>query len=196
MPPTQRVWFGHSQYRSLSNFAPEALSERGLKRLKELQRKFGAERVSDDDIVPQTTWRAVPPRVPDDAVARMSDTEWIHAMRTLQLRSNGQFSDIEWDRDSLSSQLRTRTTTDPERFARLAVVKMPEEVPASYFSAVLEGLADVDRDAVPVEMIVQVIRRLHALPGQPCGLAIGRAVGSIATEQLPSDIIEVVRFYA
>ena len=192
----QGEWFGHSQFQSLSNFAPEALSDRGTKRLKELQRKFGDQQVSDDGITPQTTWRAVPPRIPDDAVALMSDADWIHAMQTLELRSSGRFSDRDWDQASLSSQLRTRTTADPERFAALAARDMPEELPPSYFSAVLEGLAEVERDAVPLQMTLQVIRQLHALPGRPCGLAIGRAIRSIATAQVPSDILEVVAFYA
>ena len=188
--------YGHSQFRLLSNFAPEALSDRGAKRLGELRRKFGDERLSDAPIVPRVTWGAVPPRIPDDATARMSDAEWIHTMQTLQLRRGGQVNDLDWDQSSLSSQLRARTKVEPERFATLAAVEMPDDLPPQYSSAVLEALADVDRETVPLEMILAVIRRLHALPGQPCGLAIGRAVRAIATEHVPPDIVGIVAFYA
>ena len=186
-------WYDHSQFRLLSNFATHALSDRGKKRLGELRRKFGVERLSDAPIVPRVTWGAVPPRIPDAAAARMTDAEWIHAMQTLQVRRAG---DRDWDQARLSWQLGIRTKTEPERFARLAAVEMPDELPPRYFSTVLEALAEVDRDAVALGGILAVIRRLHALPEQPCGLAIGRAVRAIVIEQVPPDIIEAVAFYA
>ena len=157
-------WYGHSQFQLLSNFAPKTLSDRGARRLKELQRKFGDGRPPDSSIVPKVSASAVPPRIPDDATARMSDAEWIHAMQTLQLRRSGQVNDVGWDQSRLSSQLRTRTKMEPERFARLAAVEMPDELPPRYFSAVIEALAEVDRDAVALGEILAVIRRLHAAP--------------------------------
>ena len=189
-------WYGYSQFGLLSNFAPTALSAGGARRLKELQRKFGEGQATDSSIVPKVTVSSVPPRIPDDATARMSDAEWIHAMQTLQLRRSGQVNDIGWDQSRLSSQLRTRTKMEPERFARLAAVEMPDDLPPRYFSAVLEALAEVDRDAVALGEILAVIRRLHLLPEQPCGLAIGRAVRTIAMEEVPPDIVAVVAFYA
>ena len=189
-------WYGSSQFGLLSNFAPTALSAGGARRLKELQRKFGEGQATDSSIVPKVTVSSVPPRIPDDATARMSDAEWIHAMQTLQLRRSGQVNDVGWDQSRLSSQLRTRTKMEPERFARLAAVEMPDDLPSRYFSAVLEALAEVDRDAVALGEILAVIRRLHLLPEQPCGLAIGRAVPTIAMEEVPPDIVAVVAFYA
>ena len=186
-------WYGHSQFQLLSNFAPKTLSDRGARRLKELQRKFGDGRPPDSSIVPKVSASAVPPRIPEHAAARMTDAEWIHAMQPPQARRAG---DFDWDEARLSWQLGTRTKAEPERFARLAADEMPDDLPPRYFSAILEALAEVDRDAVPLEVILEVIRRLHALPEQPCGLAIGRAVPAIATEQVPPNIVEIIAFYA
>ena len=41
-----------------------------------------------------------------------------------------------------------------------------------------------------------MIRRVHALPGQPCGLEIAHAVRRIANEQVPTDVIAAVAVYA
>ena len=78
----------------------------------------------------------------------------------------------------------------------LAVDLMDDALSPRYFSAVLDGLASEDHEHLPLEAIVRVIRRLHELPGRPCGLSVVRAAGAIAKEEVPLDLIEAVAFYA
>ena len=54
---------------------------------------------------------------------------------------------------------------------------MSDDLSPLYFSAILDGLASKDRDRLPRDEIVRVIRRLHELPGRPCGLSVARALG-------------------
>ena len=188
--------YGLSQYRLLAQFKAGALSAQGARRLEELRRKFGNVTPSDFPLVPQLMTSSVPPRVPDDATELMSDKEWLHAIRTIHRGRVSDSGDLDWDQVTLSRQLEARTQDEPERFASLAADLMTDDFPPRYFSAILDGLVGGDRENPPVERIVQVIRRLHELPGRPCGLAVVRAVKGIANEEVPPDVIEAVAFYA
>ena len=189
-------WYGHSQYRLLACFETGVLSTAGTRRLTELRRKFGDEPPHDPPSVPQVTFGEVPPRIPHDATALMSDADWLRAMGTVHRESAGGSGDLDWDQVELSRQLEARTKAEPERFARLATDLMSDDLSRLYFSAVLDGLASKDHEHLPLDAIVGVTRRLHELPGRPCGLSVVRAAGAIAKEEVPPDLIEAVAFYA
>ena len=189
-------WYGYSQYRLLAHFKAETLSLQGTRRLEELRRKFGHESPTDRPLVTRGMAGIVPPRIPDDATELMSDAEWLHAMRTLQRRRNSGSEDLDWDQVTLSRQLEAQTKKDPERFASLAADLMTEDIPPLYFSAVLDGLASREQENLRLEGIIKVVKRLHQLPDRPCGLAIVRAVKTIASADVPPDVIGAVAFYA
>ena len=189
-------WYGHSQYRLLACFETGVLSIAGTRRLTELRRKFGDEPPHDPPSVPQVTFGEVPPRIPHDATALMSDADWLRAMGTVHRESAGGSGDLDWDQVELSRQLEARTKAEPQRFARLATDLMSDDLSRLYFSAVLDGLASKDHEHLPLDAIVGVTRRLHELPGRPCGLSVVRAAGAIAKEEVPPDLIEAVAFYA
>ena len=161
-----------------------------------MQRKFGNDRPASQPLVPQVTWSSVPPRIPDQAVTSWSDEDWLHAIRTVEGRRSDGFQDLDWDRSTLSSQLGERAKIEPQRFARLAADVMPGDLSSRYFSEILSAIAEVDREALSLDELVRVLRRLDALSGRPCGLAIARAVRTIAAEHLPTDIIAAAAFYA
>ena len=187
---------GSSQFQLLSHFAAEALSSYGKQRLNELRRKFGEETSPKRPLAHQVTASMVPPRIPDNATARMSDENWLRAMRTMQSRRTPGPRYPDWDEVTLSRQLEARTKIEPERFTRLAMDQMSDDLPPRYFSAILDGLASTEHEKLPLKEVLQVIRRLHELPGRPCGLAVGRAVRAIAGEQVPVDVLEAIEFYA
>ena len=189
-------WFGYSQHRLLSYFAPDALSAKGARRREELRRKFGDDPPFSQPLVPRATMSSVPPRIPDRAVTSWSDEDWLHAMRTVEGRRSDGFQDLDSDRSTLSSQLRERAKLEPERFARLAADVMPGDLPSRYFSEILGAIADANRDTLALDLLVRVIRRLHELPGRPCGIEIARTVRTIAAEAVPADVITAVAFYA
>ncbi len=79
--------------------------------------------------------------------------------------------------DQLGQSLAKRAEEDPVRFAALAM-RMPPDLPASCFDAILRGVADCgppDDDApsaITPEEIASLIRYVHALPQRPHGRAI------------------------
>ena len=188
--------YGYSQYRLLAQFKTETLSARGAQRLQELRRKFGDDPPPDRSLVPQVEVSEFPPRIPDSTTARMSDANWLHALRTVHRDGAGGSGDLDWEQVILSRQLEARTKVEPERFANLAVALMGDDLSPRYFSAILDGLASKDHKRLPLKAIVRVIRRLHELTGRPCGLPIVRAVGAIAKEEVPLDVMDAVAFYA
>ena len=190
-------WFRYSQHVLLAHFADGALSERGLKRRTELRRKFSDKPLSSRPLVRRATAQRVPPRIPDRAVAGWSDDEWLRAMHTVEVRRTpGGLYDLDWDRATLSSQLRERSKLEPKRFARLAAEAMPSDLPSRYFGEILGAIADTTRDSLPFDLLIKVLRRLHGLPGRPCGREIARAVRTVAGEAVPTDVIAAIAFYA
>lgn len=192
----QGRWYGRSQYRLLSGFDTAAMTHGGARRLAQLRRKHGEKPPSDPALVPQVTSGEVPPRIPHDATAHMSDANWIRAMRAVRRDGARGPEDPDWDQVTLSRQLEARTKVDPHRFASLAVDRMDDDLAPHYFSAILDGLAGKDHDRLPHNDIIRVIRRLHELPGQPCGSSVVRAAGAIAEGEVPSDVLEAVASYA
>ena len=126
---------GHSQFRLLSHFAAETLSVEGTRRLEELRRKFGDDPPPDPPLVPRVEMSEVPPRIPDEATVRMSDENWLRAMRRVQLRRPPGSGDSDWDEVTLSRQLEARTKVEPERFASLAVDLMGDETTCLRFTS-------------------------------------------------------------
>ena len=189
-------WYGHSQYRLLACFEADLLSDEGARRLDELGRKFGDNPPDDESLVPQGAFGEVPPRVPEKGTALMSDANWLRAMRTVRREGDTGSEQLDWDQVTLSRQLEARTKVDPERFATLAIDLMDDDLSPLYFSAVLDGLTSKDHERLPLKAIVRVLRRLHEIPGRPCGLSVVRAAGAIAKEKVPPDVLEAVAFYA
>lgn len=187
--------FGYSRFRLLSNFSRDALSGQGKLQLAQLQRKF-PEKPPAEPLVREVLSGEVAPRIPDDATTRMSDENWLQAMRTIKSRRTPGGGSPDWDNETLSRQLEAQTKIEPERFVRLATSRMPDDLSPRHFSAILDGLARAERAEPRVAELLAVIRRADRLPGRPCGMAIGHAVRAIANEDIPPDVIEAIAFYA
>ena len=79
-----------------------------------------------------------------------------------------------------------------------------------YFSAILDGLYsryvnlpqgekeadDLEVAAIPTELFLAVIERLHMLPNLPCGSAIVECINKLASRSLPARLLDIVTFYA
>ena len=50
--------------------------------------------------------------------------------------------------------------------------------------------------AIPTDLFVQVIVRLHSLPERPCGSAICHCIERISDRQLPDEMLSIVSWYA
>jgi hypothetical protein len=192
-----------SLWRSMS---ADRLSERSKLRIEELERKFpNAEFKPPFDRGVQVVG---PPISPDRAI-RMNDDQWVSAM--VRYPENAPSNPNDFFRGGaheLSRVLETEVREYPQRFVQL-VDKMPDTVSPVYFSTILDALsrpvpaeegraASKSHGRTPgtAEMTISVIRRLHSLPGRPCGRSICYAIGTIAKESLPTDIIGIAAYYA
>ncbi len=192
----RRDGFGLSQFKLLSSFPSEALGVKAGRRLAELKRKFGEEAPEIQSLTPRMDVQMVPPRIPDRALGYMNDEQLLAAMQKHHDGSSRPTGDKEWDDVLFGRQLEQQAKVEPVRFFRLVTELMSSELSPKFFSHILDGLLIAWPDEVSTAELVEVILRLHRLPGQPCGLSIGRAIRQIAKEDLPESILRIITFYA
>ena len=190
---------GFTELLLLRAIEPSRLSERSRSRIAELHAKFPGVDLSPPR--PAEAHRRAPPS-PTPEVERMTDDQWTTALR--ESRIDG----VRVDEETLASLLKTQVERDRGRFAAL-VVRLGDDVPPIHFSTILNALmGDVlplDRrgdtparqpESVDVGAIVVVVRRMHVLPGSPCGQSILGAIEKMVEHPLPGDLLDVVSHYA
>lgn len=187
-----RKAFGHAQFVLLSAIPADRRTDDVSRRLAELERKFG-ESASIEE--PRgIVVKPVPPPISGDASAKMTDEQWLAAMkqydsdtthhRTLDDMFGGAFE--------LAQVLGDRTKQDPQRFAKL-LDKMPDNAHRSYFDAILNALPET---GIADDVVIAACERCHRLDERPCGTAICRAIQKRAEGNLPVSALDMVAWYA
>ena len=197
---------GYTQLLLLHAFDAKRISETARKRTSELDRKFPGIDLSQ----PGASMGAfvVESPIPATATQKMTDEQWISAMRQYSSTERGARSLRAGGASELAVQLETDVRKGKERFARL-MIKLQPDIPALYFDAILrglvatrdqsEGIVDKNQPTLPPlssELLLPALRYAHELPNHPCGRWLCSAVGDIARRELPDDILEIVAFYA
>ena len=193
---------GAKQLVLLESLDKPRLSTSGKARLEELRRKFPQER-HEPPVAMMASYVGSP--IPEEAHLKMSDEQWLRAMREYA-GVNGQ-----WGRDyrmsggerELCQSLEARAKTEPRRFAALAEC-MPDDLPASYFKAILRGVAACapkEQEELPLpitaEELVALVRRVHELPDRPCGQWIAWLVEKWSSLKFwPDEVIDLITWYA
>ena len=195
-PPYERDRYGRPEWGSfqfalLDAVESSRLSERGVRRLQELRRKFG------DVSVPG------PPRIKggfagapirEDSSRQMSDAQWLRAIESYP--SDGPSSDprtfLKGGAIQLSHLLEARVKEDPVRFAELAH-RISDGANLAYFGAILRGVAESDLD---MDVIVRLCLRCHRIPGHPLGLNVTRPLERFGDSELPDEVLEMIAWYA
>jgi hypothetical protein len=173
---------GAMQHTLLESLEKSRLSTSGKARLEELRRKFPQEK-HEPPVAMMVSSVGSP--IPEEAHLKMSDEQWMRAMRKYA------GVDRQWDRDyrmsggerGLCQSLEARAKAEPRRFAALTE-HMPDDLPASYFEAVLRGVAAYTpqkKEELPspitAEELVMLVRRVHG--SRTAGPAV-RTVGCMA----------------
>ena len=186
----RRLW-GLSQLKLLMNLEPSRLSERGVRRFQELQRKFDNPGLLEPRRV--EGGRVVSP-IPESSAGKMNDDGWLGAIKhySSDSASNEPGKFLVGSAHELSQLLEAQTREDPGRFASL-VHRIPDDSNLSYFEAILRGLVGADAD---METVVQACLRCHKIPGRPLGRWVTRPLVHFAGSQLPDDALEMVAWYA
>ena len=145
------------------------MSERAVRRLQELQRKFDNPGLLEPRGI-EVGWVASP--IPESSASKMSDDEWLGAIQRYSSisPSNEPARFFVGGVHELSQLLEAQTKEDPARFAKL-VQLIPDNSNTSYFEAVLRGLDGAD---IEMEAMVQACLRCHQIPGGPLGRLVTR----------------------
>jgi hypothetical protein len=179
---------GSAQFVLLEGLDSTLLSPDARRHCDELRRKFG-----EDPRPPQgVEFGFVPSPIEPASAARMTDEQWLGAMR--RYRSDEREEWLRGGPHELSTVLQGEARTDPGRFLNL-VREMPDDVHEAYPSAILIGVGDSIGDA-EAEVLYAALRRLHDLPGRPAGRWMGKSLARLADTDIPDDVLEMVRWYA
>ncbi|GIJ56215.1 hypothetical protein [Virgisporangium aurantiacum] len=179
---------GSAQFVLLDALDPALMSPDARRRRDELRRKFG-----EDPRPPQgAEFGFVPSPIEPAAAARMTDEQWLSAMRRYD--SDEREGWLQGGPHELSAVLQDVARTDPGRFLRL-VVGMPDDVHRAYPDAILIAVGDSVGDA-EADALYAALRRLHDLPGRPGGRWMGRPLARLADTDIPDDVLEIIRWYA
>ena len=182
---------GAFQLGLLEHIDHHRLSERGLRRLQELRRKFGNEMPSEL-VRMEGGWVGSP--IPEESARRMSDDDWVRAIE--------RHSSIAPNRDpkkflvggaiQLSGVLENFSKENPSRFAQL-IRRIPDEANTAYFEAILRGIAGTDVDP---SLVVAACLRCHRIPGRPLGRSITKLIAHITHTPLSGETLDMVLWYA
>jgi hypothetical protein len=182
---------GYSQFTLLAAFDRARLSPLGRRRLKEWQRKFGADDVPGPEGI-QGGFVGSP--IPDEATKKMKDWQWLRATARYSDEEGSRREFLKGGARQLASVLEQRVSEDPVRFARLAC-EFPDDTHIAYFEAVLRGVEKSDHD-LPLADAQSLVERCHGLPGRPLGRWIGYPLRRYASDGIPASLLKILAWYA
>lgn len=188
---------GYRQLQLLTAFDPRRLSESGRRRLQELQRKFPS---AGRNVPSGIQGGAVPSPISTDAMEKMTDEQWLRGMSKYsgvdhRFNREGEFVGGE---HQIGIHLQNYAQKSPKRFIALAD-NMGDDLSSSYFEHISYGIAaalNADKNSVSVDDAAWFIRRLHVLPGRPCGRAIAWLIQRVPELAWTEDIFKILAWYA
>lgn len=199
---TEPRWRGMTELSLLRSIRQERLSQRAVLRIEELERKFPGIRFAPPE---DRGARWVGSPIPAEKATLMTDEQWIGAMRHY---SGEPFDPTRGGPNELARVLQAETKQNPRRFATLAA-RLGDDINPVFFEGILYGLEELIRSQQPgatpasppdmpvdAETLAGVIRRMHGLPGRPCGRSICWVLQHVGDWELPDDLVKVVSHYA
>lgn len=127
--------------------------------------------------------------VPQAAAKLMTDDHWLNAMDKYRTDQTD-FDTLTGGVYELSSVLRSETTNDPSRFARLAL-RMTIDTHPSYVTAILDGLMQT-QNSVDSTLVFDVVRHVAALGNDDNDQALTMALRQHLKGDVPDDIVQLV----
>ncbi len=188
-----RSELGIRQLTLLCALPDSKLSATGRRRLGELQRKGRSMGWTLEAPWGIRGGTVISP-VPQEATARMNDTQWLSAIRRYS-----DHSEEQWHADrilggprQLAGTLEERTKAQPQRFARL-LLALPQDANEAYYEAIVRALKD---GALPLDLLAHVAERVHDRPGRPHGRWLPQTIASHGGSRLSPDLLDMIAWYA
>jgi hypothetical protein len=183
--PGRGQYRGSAQFILLAAIPADRRPVEVVRRLQELQRKFGREHPPEPD--PGVQVGEVRSPIPEHAPPRMSDEQWLAAMRRYPDDSGRTRPDFHiGGAFQVATQLQQQVEADPERFTVL-LERLPSDVAPEYAAAILQGLQEGAKDPL---LVVRACRAADQRPGRPHGQLIAGLVGSIAATAIAEDLVD------
>jgi hypothetical protein len=196
---------GYKNLLLLESLPIHRMSAHAVATFEQLQRKFPKADFSQ----PRASGASfVGSPIPVAAMQKMTDAQWLSAMRKYSRRRESQSGFRGGGLHQLTGDLEHAAQNEKPRFSALTL-KMGDDVAPEYFDAILRGIVKVDVDKqqegrygpgapMPLDTasLVAVIRRVHELPNHPSGRGILWAVYQSVHRDLPDSVFEIVTHYA
>ena len=135
------------------------------------------------------------PPLPEKAQRRLTDNQWLSAMERYSTGWDSvPHETAEGGAIELSRGLQTLVQEDPERFSRLAD-RMDASLHPAYFEALLQGLTRSDDNGRRPGTLLQVcavLRRVERIGASVSGVEFAFAIGALADEPVPDDILRLL----
>ena len=182
----------------LRALTPERIGEPTHGLVQALEGRFpeATERGAPEPPTDEDTIQSVGPPIAADVLRRMSDDQWLTAMAQYN-------SDRATVRDGrfvggsleLSRELTTLVRKYPVRFAALVDRMHSPHHPPIYFQAILTGLTRSESGRGRpggVEQVCSVLRRIADLDVPVRGRDVALAIGTLADEGVPDDVVQML----
>ena len=173
------------------------ISESTRRRIRELERRFPetSERGAPQTPAEEHGIQKMGPPIPAEAQLKMSDDHWLSAMaKYTNYRSTFRGGRFVGGAVELSRGLTALVRNDPARFVALAN-RMDATHPPAYFEAILRGLTADENKSVRAgtrDQACSVLRRIAEVGVHVPGIEIARAIGALAEEAIPDDIVQML----
>lgn len=194
--------FGYIQALLLHAIDATRISQTALTRKEQLDRKFP--KLNTEPPSRSGAVMTVPSPIPPTAVPKMTDENWLSAMR--QYGGGSENDPARWISGGvheLSRQLEIATRLDKPRFAQL-VLKMDDHLDSSYFDAVIRGLVtltDEQKNNAPLPALdspalFAAFLHINNLQSRPSGRWLASSIAAVGDRDLPKEILDIVAFHA
>ncbi len=188
---------GRTRLALLRALAEDRIGEAARQEIRSLEQRFpnAPERGAPEPPGRHVVAQMVRSPISSDTLGRMSDDQLLSAMKEYA-------TDTETFREGkyvggvleLSREMEKSVRKDTSRFSAL-VTQMDETHSTHYFEAILRGLASGEEGSGrpgTLEQVIPVLRRIEELGVPVRGEEIARAIGALAEETLPEDIVRML----
>lgn len=189
----QYGYHGYAQFILLDGIEVPRRSQKVVRRLDELYRKFNRQ--------PQLRYKGmtianvIPPIIPKSATEKMTDEQWLKAIAKYDL------TDVSHDKDgsllnvdALSKFLEEQSSQAPERFSKL-LFAFPGNTSVHYYEAILYGISQ-QTSFICLQTLQGILHKCHQLPRHPCGKAICSLIRQFSDLNWSQEDFNVVSWYA
>ena len=178
---------GIEQYRLLHAIPKQYLSQQGLQRYQEWERKFPDYKIVEKPIISESGWVGSPIAI--EHAAKMSNRSWLRAMEKYQgtVQHPAAFKGGAYQ---LSSVLATQIKIEPDRFYQLWQLA-PDDIDDAYATAFIEGFAQIN---VKEHRFLDIVRHFGTQKERDIKRPIARAVekGAKSNLAIPDDILDML----